>query len=59
VNITTDFDRGFQLEQNRLLNENLSSLIAKLCNLLLGELHGLAGLGSTHLKELVDDSVDV
>lgn len=52
-------DGGFELEQNRLRDEDLASLGAEKANLGLEELDLLAWAGAPHLQEAVDYGVEI
>lgn len=52
---TANLDGRLKLEQDRLANENLASLHAKLPNLRLEQLHLLAGSASAHIEQARDD----
>ena len=57
--LTTYFDGSFKFEQNRLWNENFSRTMAKFSDFSFGELHWFSWAGATHLKEPVNNPVNV
>ena len=54
---TANFDGGLQLQQNRLRNEDLSSLHAQLSDFSLLEHH--TSPSSPHLQQLCEDSIHI
>ena len=56
---TADLDRRLQLEQHRLVHENLASARAEPSNLSLCQGDLLAGTAPTDLQKLGDDVIDV
>jgi len=59
MDIAANFDRGFQLEENRLIYENFSRPVAQLLNLIFRELHRLARLTTPDLQQPVNYTVYV
>lgn len=55
----THLDGCLELEQNGLLDENLSGLCAKISNLVLHQLNLLAGTRASDLEQSVDDGVEI
>lgn len=55
VEISTHLDGSFELEQNRLRDEDLTSLVAEIPNLRLQQLHLLARTAAPHLQQAIDD----
>ena len=56
---TANLDGSLQLEQNRLVDEDLPGFQAQATNLVLREVDLLAGPRAPHLQELFDDGVSV
>ena len=59
MNITHDFDGSFELQKDRLRDEHLSRLEAKLSDLRFGEVHELSRALAAHVEESRDDVVNV
>jgi len=57
VDIPADLDRRFELQQSRLVNENLFALDNDELHLVVGELHRGARLLVPHCQQLFDDHV--
>jgi hypothetical protein len=51
----TYLDRGFELQKDRLRNEDFTSLGAEETDLRLQELHLLARTAAPHLQKAIDD----
>lgn len=56
-NLTTDFERGLQLQENGLAEENLPGLQTQSTDLILLQLHILAGFGSSDCENTQTSSV--
>jgi len=59
VDIPADLQRGLELQQARLRDEDLPRLRAQALHLALGQLHVLPRFRATELEQLVDHGIDV
>jgi hypothetical protein len=57
--LTTDFNWRFELEQDRLRDEDFSGFVANLLDFILSELNWLAWFTAPHFEQPVNNVVDV